>query len=285
MQLICEAYHLMSQGLGMTAGEMHAVFAEWNKGVLDSYLIEITRRHPGQDGPGDRQAAGGRDPRHRRAEGHGQVDLAGRARSRHRHPADRRGGVRALPVRHQGRARGGRPRTARARSRPSQGDRAQVHRAICTRPSTPSKICSYAQGYQLLRAASAEYKWNLNFGEIALMWRGGCIIRAQFLGKIKEAFDRNPSWPTCCWSPTSSRSSPRRSALARVIKTAVDLGIPVPAMGTALNYYDSYRCERLPATRMLTWSSSSITRRYQDRCTRYCSSSSISAPDIRGCDC
>jgi 6-phosphogluconate dehydrogenase len=111
-----------------------------------------------------------------------------------------------------------------------------------------AKICSYAQGYQLLRAASEEHDWNLNYGEIALMWRGGCIIRAQFLGNIKEAFDNNPNLANLLLDPHFKNVVIQiQDAWRDVIKTAIDLGIAVPAMGTALNYYDSYRAARLPA--------------------------------------
>jgi 6-phosphogluconate dehydrogenase len=111
-----------------------------------------------------------------------------------------------------------------------------------------AKICSYAQGYQLMRAYSAEYGWDLKFGEIAMIWRGGCIIRAQFLGRIKQAFDKNPGLANLLLDPYFKKVVAKaQKSWRKVIKTAVDLGVPVPAMGTALNYYDSYRAERLPA--------------------------------------
>lgn len=111
-----------------------------------------------------------------------------------------------------------------------------------------SKICSYAQGYQLLRAASEEYDWNLNFGDIALMWRGGCIIRAQFLGNIKEAFDKNPELANLLLDPYFKEViAMAQDAWRDVLKLAIDMGIPVPAMSAALNYYDSYRASQLPA--------------------------------------
>ena len=111
-----------------------------------------------------------------------------------------------------------------------------------------AKICSYAQGYQLLRAAAEEYNWDLNYGSIALMWRGGCIIRAQFLGSIKKAFDQQPDLANLLLDPYfKDVVAEAQSAWRNVVRTAIELGIPVPAIGTALNYYDSYRCERLPA--------------------------------------
>jgi 6-phosphogluconate dehydrogenase len=111
-----------------------------------------------------------------------------------------------------------------------------------------SKICSYAQGFQLMRAAAQEYNWKLNFGEIALMWRSGCIIRAQFLGKIKEAFDKEPHLANLLLSPYFTQAIKKNQGSWRqIIAMAVRTGIPVPAFSSALAYYDSYRSERLPA--------------------------------------
>jgi 6-phosphogluconate dehydrogenase len=111
-----------------------------------------------------------------------------------------------------------------------------------------SKICSYAQGFQLMRMAAEEYGWNLNFGGIALMWREGCIIRAQFLERIKEAFEAEPGLANLLLAPYFQEAIARtQAAWRRVVATAVGNGIPVPAFSSALAYYDSYRCERLPA--------------------------------------
>ncbi len=111
-----------------------------------------------------------------------------------------------------------------------------------------SKIVSYAQGYQLMRAAAAEYGWNLNYGGIALMWRGGCIIRSAFLGKIKEAFDDNHDLVNLLLDPFFQDAvSKAQAAWRRVVSTAVNMGIPAPAISSALAYFDGYRCERLPA--------------------------------------
>ncbi len=111
-----------------------------------------------------------------------------------------------------------------------------------------AKIASYAQGYMLMRAAAAEYKWNLNLGGIALMWRGGCIIRSVFLGKIKEAFDADPGLSNLLLAPYFREAvASSQAAWRRVVATAVRLGIPAPAMSSALAFYDGYRCERLPA--------------------------------------
>jgi 6-phosphogluconate dehydrogenase len=111
-----------------------------------------------------------------------------------------------------------------------------------------SKIISYAQGYQLMRSAAAEYGWNLNYGGIALIWRGGCIIRSVFLGKIKEAFERNPALANLLLDPFFAEAVQRaQPAWRRVVTTAVNMGIPVPATSSALSFFDGYRAERLPA--------------------------------------
>jgi 6-phosphogluconate dehydrogenase len=246
MQLICEAYQIMSKGLGMTAAEIHEVFAEWNSGVLDSYLIEITRDilgktdpdtgqpmvdvildTAGQKGTGKWTSQAGLDL----GVGIPQIAEAVFARCLSAIKEERVAASKKL-------------RGPRATFR---GDRAkflaQLHDAVYA-----AKICSYAQGYQLLRAASEEYKWDLEFGEIAMIWRAGCIIRAQFLGRIKEAFDKKPKLPNLLLDPYFKKVVTRsQTAWRKVVKTAVQLGIPVPAIGTALNYYDSYRCDRLPA--------------------------------------
>jgi 6-phosphogluconate dehydrogenase len=246
MQLICEAYHIMSQGLGMTPSEIGETFSEWNKGVLDSYLIEITSEilmkkddetgqpmvdvildTAGQKGTGKWTSVAARDlgvavP---------QIAEAVFARCLSAVKEERVAASKKL-------------RGPRATFR---GDRAkflgQLHDAVYA-----AKICSYAQGYQLLRAASDENGWKLNYGEIALMWRGGCIIRAQFLGNIKEAFDKRRKLANLLLDPHFKRVINKVQRPWRtVIREAVKLGIPVPAMGTALNYFDSYRSERLPA--------------------------------------
>jgi 6-phosphogluconate dehydrogenase len=111
-----------------------------------------------------------------------------------------------------------------------------------------SKLVSYAQGYQLMRAAAKEYQWKLNYGGIALMWRGGCIIRSMFLGKIKKAFDRNPELVNLLVDPFFAGIMKRaQPSWRRVVSQAVKMGIPMPAISSALAYYDGYRCGRLPA--------------------------------------
>ncbi|NLF95634.1 MAG: decarboxylating NADP(+)-dependent phosphogluconate dehydrogenase [Candidatus Riflebacteria bacterium] len=246
MQLVSEAYHLMSQGLGMSAKEIQPIFASWNHGILDSYLIEITadilgKTDPdsghhvvdiildtaGQKGTGKWTSQVGLDlgvaiP---------QIAEAVFARSISAIKDERIAASSVL----QG-PRGG-----------FNGDRKelikQLHDAVYA-----AKICSYAQGFQLLRAASQEFDWQLNFGEIALMWRGGCIIRARFLDDIKKAFVARPDLPNLLLAPFFTEAlTEAQTAWRHVVKTAVDLGIPVPAMSTALTYYDGYRCARLPA--------------------------------------
>ena len=246
MQLICEAYHLMSQGLGMTPDEMHKVFAEWNEGVLDSYLTEITRDIlakkddetgkpmvdvildlAGQKGTGKWTSVAGLDL----GIGIPQITAAVFARCLSA-VKDERVAASAKLSGPSGRYKGDKT-----------GFLKKLEKAVLA-----AKVCSYAQGFQLLRAASKEYKWGLKYGEIALMWRGGCIIRAQFLGNIKEAFDKDPEMANLLLAPYFQQVlTDAQDAWREVVKTAIDLGIPVPAMGTALNYYDSYRAERLPA--------------------------------------
>ena len=246
MQLITEAYHLMSQGLNMTAPEIHKVFAKWNKGVLDSYLIEITRDilaqtdpetgkalvdvildTAGQKGTGKWTSQAGLDL----GVGIPQIAEAVFARCMSAIKEERVAASKTLTG-----------PTAKFR-----GNRAALVRQL-EEAVYASKICSYAQGFQLLRAAAAEYKWSLKYGEIAMIWRGGCIIRARFLGKIKQAFDRKPDLANLLLDPYFRKVATKaQKSWRNVMKTAIELGIPVPAMGTALNYYDSYRCERLPA--------------------------------------
>lgn len=246
MQLVCEAYHLMSQGLGMTALEMHEIFVDWNKGDLDSYLIEITADILTKIDPETKKplvdvildAAGQKGTgKWALQEGHDlgvaipQIAEAVFAR--------------CMSAIKEERVKAGLELTGPNAT--FSGDRAvflaQLHEAVYS-----AKICSYAQGYQLLRKASQEHGWDLNYGNIALMWRGGCIIRARFLGKIKEAFDAKPDLANLLLDSyfkqvvISSQNSWRQ-----VVKTSVDLGIPTPAITTALSYYDAYRCQRLPA--------------------------------------
>ena len=245
MQLICEAYQLMRDGLGMTAPEMHKVFARWNKGKLDSYLIEITRdilAYKDEDGKPlvDKILDTAEQKGTGKWTGISALDMGipltmvveavlGRALSSLK---DER--VAASQV-----LSGPKPKIA--------GDRktfiADLEEAVYA-----SKIMSYTQGYMLMRAAAKEYKWNLNYGGIALMWRGGCIIRSVFLGKIKEAFDKNPNLTNLLLdSYFQSQVASAQGAWRRVVAKAVQRGIPVPAMSSALAFYDGYRRASLPA--------------------------------------
>ncbi len=245
MQMICETYHLMRSGLGMTNEQMHEVFAEWNAAELNSYLIEITRDilaykdedgnavidlildTAGQKGTGKWTAIAALDL--------GQpLTLIGEAVF-----------ARCLSA-----IKDERVRASKVLSGPVwefKGDRQALVNDL-RRALYASKIISYAQGYQLMRAAAAEYKWNLNYGGVALMWRGGCIIRSVFLGRIKDAFDRNPALENLLLDPFFKEAVETAQASWRnVVMTAVQMGIPMPATSSALAFYDGYRQERLPA--------------------------------------
>ena len=245
MQLICEAYNLMKVGLGLTAPEMHEVFAEWNQGDLDSFLIEITRDilafkdtdgqplvdkildTAGQKGTGKWTVINSQEL---------GIPITLMAEAVYARCVS---ALKDERVKAAKRLKGPRPRIS--------GDRAkfieQVRQALYA-----SKIVSYAQGYMLMRAAAKEYNWNLNYGGIALMWRGGCIIRSRFLGKIKEAFDHHPKL-TNLMLDNYFRGEIKKSQKGwrNVVAAAARKGIPVPAFSTALSFYDSYRSERLPA--------------------------------------
>jgi 6-phosphogluconate dehydrogenase len=246
MQMICETYQMMKQGVGMTNAEMHEVFAEWNRGELDSYLIEITRDilghkdesgrevvdlildTAGQKGTGKWTVLAALDT--------GQpLTLIGEAvfaRCLSALKDERVAASTVLPG----------PKPA-----PFKGNRTTFTRNLML-ALYASKIVSYAQGYQLMRAAAKEHGWNLNYGGIALMWRGGCIIRSVFLGKIKKAFDKNPGLVNLLMDPFFTKAAKRaQSSWRKVVATSVKLGIPMPAISSALAYYDGYRSERLPA--------------------------------------
>ena len=245
MQLICEAYHLMRDYVGLSADEMHEIFTEYNKGDLDSYLIEITRDilgykdedgspvvnyildTAGQKGTGKWTAISALD------EGV-PLTLIGEAVFSRCLSAIKEERVEASKV-----LTGPTPKF--------EGDKAQFISDIKD-ALFAAKIVSYAQGYTLMRAAAKTYGWNLNYGGIALMWRGGCIIRSVFLGKIKEAFDNNLTLTNLLLDPYFKGVMDKAQAgWRRVCGAAIANGIPAPAMTTALNYYDGYRCERLPA--------------------------------------
>ena len=245
MQLICEAYHLMKEALGMNADEMHKVFSQWNKGKLDSYLIQIT------------------------AEILAFKDLDGKPLlDRILDTAGQKGtgkwtGISALemgiPLTMIVEAVLGRSLSALKEERLAASHFLSGPKSTFTNDKQEfindlrdavyaSKIISYTQGYMLMRAAAQEYKWNLNYGGVALMWRGGCIIRSIFLGKIKEAFDENPNLSNLLLAPYfKDQIESAQPAWRRVVASATQMGIPIPAMSSALSFFDGYRREWLPA--------------------------------------
>ena len=246
MQLICEIYQIMKDGLSLTNEEMHAIFAEWNEGDLDSYLIEITRDilgykteageavvdqildTAGQKGTGKWTAIAALD------EGM-PLTLIGEAVFARCLSAIKEERVAASAV------------LEGPKGAVFTGDKKRFVNDL-KQALYASKLVSYAQGYQLMRAAAKTYGWNLNYGGIALMWRGGCIIRSAFLGKIKRAFDKNPELTNLLLDPFFSGKVKRAQAgWRRVVRMAVKLGLPTPAISAALSYYDGYRCGRLPA--------------------------------------
>ncbi len=245
MELICEAYQLMKNLLGMSADEMHEVFAEWNKGELDSYLIEITRdilAYKDEDGSPIVEKI---------------LDTAGqKGTGKWTGIASLDEGipltlvVEAVFARSLSAMKEERVGASKILTGPApefEGDKAQFIEDI-RNALFAAKIVSYAQGYTLMRSAAKTYNWNLNYGGIALMWRGGCIIRSVFLGKIKDAFDKNPELTNLLLDPYFKDVMDKAQAgWRRVCATAVMNGIVLPAMTSALSYYDGYRCDRLPA--------------------------------------
>jgi 6-phosphogluconate dehydrogenase len=244
MQLITEAYHIMKDLLGMSADEMHEVFEDWNKGDLNSYLIEITRDILGFKENGEALVEKILDTAGQKGTGKwtgiAAMDLG-------------------VPLTLIGESVFSRCLSAQKEERVNaskiltgpttvfEGDRA-VFIEDMRQALFASKVVSYAQGYVLMREAAKEYGWDLNYGGIALMWRGGCIIRSVFLGKIKEAFDRNPALTNLLIDPYfKDKVIKAQLGWRKVVATAISNGIPVPAFASALNYFDGYRSERLPA--------------------------------------
>ena len=246
MQMICEAYSLMRNVLDMPPGEISTVFGEWNEGELDSYLIEITRDILAKtdDETGKPMVDVIMDKAGQKGTGRwtslAALDLGVPAQTI----------VEAVFARALSAIKDERLIAALKLAGPGAkftGDKkaflGQLRQALFA-----SKICSYAQGYQLMRAAATEYQWDLNYGEIALMWRGGCIIRAQFLGNIKEAYDNNPGLLNLLLDDYFKDAIENsQSAWRKVIATAVEHGVPVPTFSSALAYYDGYRSAVLPA--------------------------------------
>ncbi len=245
MQLICEAYQLMKDLLGMTPDEMHKVFTEWNKTELDSYLIQITSEilakkdedgqplvdkildTAGQKGTGKWTGIAALD------EGV-PLTLIGEAvfsRCLSAMKSERVVAADAYKIKRE----------------QFIGDKAEMIENI-RKALLASKIISYAQGYTLMATAAKHYGWKLNYGGIALMWRGGCIIRSVFLGKIKEAYDKNPELSNLLLDPYfKEKIESLLPAWRKVVANAALCGIPTPAFASALNYFDGYTTDRLPA--------------------------------------
>jgi 6-phosphogluconate dehydrogenase len=245
MQIICEAYQLLSEGLGLSADELHLIFDEWNQGELSSYLIEITA---------DIMA-------YKDADGlpllNKILDTAGQKGT------GKWTGINALdlgiPLTLIGEAvfarclsaqKDERMKAAEFLARPKKaftGDKQSMINAI-RNALYAAKIISYAQGFRLLREASSEYGFELNYGEIALMWRGGCIIRSGFLNDIKKAYQTNPDLENLLMSDffiDAMRDA--EEGWRKAVIFGIEMGIPTPAFSSALAYYDGYRSERLPA--------------------------------------
>jgi 6-phosphogluconate dehydrogenase len=247
MQLICEAYYIMKNILGLNAEELHEVFADWNKGELDSYLIEITADiftkkddetgkplvdvildTAGQKGTGKWTSQNALDV---------GVPLPIITESVF---------ARFISAMKDERVKASKVLSG-PESKPFTGNKEELIEAV-RKALYMSKICSYAQGFAQMRAASEEYGWDLRYGDIAMIFRGGCIIRAQFLQKIKDAYDREPALANLLLDPYFKEIvEGYQAALRQVISVAIERGIPVPAFASAIAYYDSYRTETLPA--------------------------------------
>jgi 6-phosphogluconate dehydrogenase len=246
MQLICEAYFLLRKSLGMEPAEIHDVFARWNKGPLDSFLIEITSNILAYVDPETKKpmvdlildAAG--------QKGTGKwtvisacdlgvpLTLIAEAVFARCLSAQKDERVKAAEV-------------LKGPAGPSGLDKKTYTEAV-EHALYASKIISYAQGFALMDAMGREAKWEINKGGVALMWRGGCIIRSAFLGKIKEAFDRDPKLANLLLDPYFSGEIARcQTGWRRAVAAAAEYGVPAPAMSSALSYYDGYRSDRLPA--------------------------------------
>ncbi len=245
MQMICEAYDLMRNLLGMSAPEMAEIFKKWNTGILNSFLIEITGEVLAQKDP-----ATGKDFVDIVLDTAGQkgtgkwtsisaLDMGTAAPTI----------AEAVFARCLSAVKEERVAASKILSGPSSsfvGDREELIQAIHDALYC-SKICSYAQGFQLMRAAAGEYGWNLNYGEIAQIFRGGCIIRAGFLQKITDAYAANADLANLLLDPYFKDTvQSLESNWRKVVATAVSYGVPVPCFGSALSYFDSYRTANLP---------------------------------------
>ncbi|MCK5190432.1 MAG: decarboxylating NADP(+)-dependent phosphogluconate dehydrogenase, partial [Methylococcales bacterium] len=245
MQLICEAYQLLREGLGLSVDEIQAIFAKWNTGVLDSYLVEITTNilaYKDENGEPLVDSI---------------LDTAGQKGT------GKWTGINALDM--------GIPLTLIAESvfaRCLSAQKDQRVKAAVALPKNPatfsgdkeamieaihdalyaSKIISYAQGFQLMREAAKEYDWTLNYGDIALMWRGGCIIRSQFLSDIKKAYEKDPELDNLLLADFFSEAMAKADAgWRKAVIQGIELNVPTPTFSSALAYFDGYRTARLPA--------------------------------------
>lgn len=245
MQLICEAYDLLKTGLGLQADELQEIFAEWNQKELNSYLIEITSHiFAVKDADGSALVEK-------------ILDVAGQKGT------GKWTGINALelgvPLTLIGEAvfarclssiKQERVQASKLLQGPKaiySGDRKEFIESI-RQALYASKIISYAQGFMLMKSAAEEYKWKLNYGGVALMWRGGCIIRSRFLGKIKEAYDRQPELQNLLLDAFFSQEiNAVQAGWRKVVAAAAEMGIPTPCFSTALAYYDGYRSACLPA--------------------------------------
>jgi len=253
MQMICEAYALMSGLLGLKPAEMGAIFSEWNAGALDSFLIEITadilkQKDPktkkkafvdvvldtaGQKGTGKWTVINSQDL---------GIPITLMAEAVYSRCVSALKDERVKAAR---KLKGPRPTLS---SIAANAEKKKAFIEDIKNALYASKIVSYAQGYMLMRAAAKEYKWTLNYGGIALMWRGGCIIRSRFLGKIKEAYDKNPKLANLLLDDYfRGEIKKAQKGWRNIVATAAKKGIPVPAFSTALAFYDQYRSAVLPA--------------------------------------
>ena len=249
MQLIAEAYDLLHHGLGLDARELHEIFAEWNRGVLSSYLIEITADIFRKVDPETGQ------PLVEVILDEAQQKGTGKWTSQN--ALDLGAPVPTITAAVDSRIISSFKEQRVAAARILSGPDPSIYVAAKERDSLveavhqalfAAKICSYAQGMGLLRAASTEYDYGLPYGEIARIWRGGCIIRAQFLDDIRAAFENEPDLPNLLLDPYFKEAvESRQDALRRVVCTAVQAGIPCPATSASLAYFDAYRSARLPA--------------------------------------
>ena len=246
MQMISEAYFIMKNVLGMNPGEMQEIFSQWNKGELNSYLIEITADIMGKtdDETGKAMLDIILDTAGQKGTGKWTSQIALDIGVPAPTVAE------AVFARTMSAIKEERVAAAKLLNGPHpkfDGDKVAFIEMI-RKALYASKICSYAQGFQLMRMAAEEYNWNLNYGNIALMWRAGCIIRAQFLDKIKAAFYKNPSLQNLLLDDYFKDAiESNQSAWRYVVATAIENGIPIPAFSSALAYYDGYRSAVLPA--------------------------------------